>query len=118
MAPSIAKMPAFNYLQLLKREATASPNAAVILDSGTSHNWAQLVNWPGSNSSGFLETGLTTAELAAGLIIAKSSVHTFQPIAVDFYFWHNENCAQERIYIRAYLVEVNADATLPVLVEV
>jgi len=70
------------FLQLLKREATASPNAAVILDSGTSHNWAQLVNWTGSNSSGFLETGLTTAELAAGL------------------------------------VEVNADATLPVLVEV
>lgn len=69
----------FNYLQLLKREATAGPNAAVILDGGTSHNWAELIDWTRSNSGGFLETGLTAAELATGLIITESSVLTLRP---------------------------------------
>lgn len=55
------------YLQLLKSEATTSPNAAVVLDGGTPHHGAELVDWTRSDSGSLLETSLTTAVLATGL---------------------------------------------------
>lgn len=55
------------YLELLKCEATSSPNAAVVFDSWGSHNGAELVDRAGSNSSGLRKTGITTTVLASRL---------------------------------------------------
>jgi hypothetical protein len=55
-------------LQLLKGETTTGADAAVVLDGGASNNRAKEVDGTGSNSSRLGDAGLTTAELATGLV--------------------------------------------------
>jgi hypothetical protein len=58
----------YPYLQLLQSEAPTSARAAVVLDSRALNNGSQTVDGAGSNASGFGDTGITTAVLAAGLL--------------------------------------------------
>ncbi len=54
-------------LQLCERETSSSPDAAVILDTGTSNDWAKLVDGARRNSGGLFDACLSSALLAAGL---------------------------------------------------
>lgn len=54
-------------LQLLEGETTASSDAAVVLNGGTSYNWAELVDWARSKGGSLRETSLTTSVFPAGL---------------------------------------------------
>lgn len=61
------------YLEFLEGEATASSNAAVVLDGRASHDGPQLVNRARSDSSGLGKTGLTTTVLPAGLQLKRKN---------------------------------------------
>jgi hypothetical protein len=117
----------FVYLQLGKGETTTGTDTAVVLDGRAPHNGTQLVDGARGNSGGLRETGLTTAVLATGLYPKETlSVHHAQKIVQNNSSRQNfiipcclsdTNSPSDR-FEKAYLLEVHADTTLPVLVEV
>lgn len=51
----------------MEGETTASSDAAVVLNGGTSDNWAELVDWARSKGGSLRETSLTTSVFPARL---------------------------------------------------
>jgi hypothetical protein len=98
-----------SYLQLLEREAAASANPAVVLKSRASHNGAELVEGTRGDGGSLGLTGGTSRLLLAGLY--------FQVLVNGAIL---QKAVQPKIVLNfvAYLVEVGANPTLPVLAEV
>lgn len=60
------------YLELGERESTSCSHATVVFDRGAADDGAELVDGTGSYGAGFLETGISTAGFAAGLVVEIS----------------------------------------------
>lgn len=100
-----------NYLQLLDGETTSGAGTAVVLDRWAADNWPQLVHWAGGNSGGLGETGIATSKLATWLLYVLDSFPTsFSSIVRCGFFVSQRVCM--------YLIEVNANPTLPILAEI
>lgn len=104
-----------SYLELGEGETTTGTDPSVVLKGRASHDRSELVDGTGSQSSGLGLTSSTSPGLAAGLFENKSIsrvqiVPTF-PMSQLFFsiIWVS------RI---AYLVEVSANPSLPILAEI
>lgn len=111
-----------SYLQLSQGETTASTNTAVVLDGGAAHNGTQLVDGTGSDGSGLGDTVLTSAVLTTGLngrmLVHQVRVKNFSPKPVVGNIVRRERECSSGKFSKSYLVEVHADALLPILAEV
>lgn len=90
----------------MEGETTASSDAAVVLNGGTSDNWAELVDWTRSKGSSLRETSLTTSVFPAGLNRDVSWPGSSRSIT------------RNSLWYISYLVEMYSDTSVPVLVEV
>ena len=104
------------YLQLIESEATALPDAAVVLDGRASHDGAELVDGTGGDGGGLGPARFPATGLRAGLDTRVRSQQVpkqkFRPNDLG------GKMLSSRIWGFSYLVEVGADPTLPVLAEI
>lgn len=103
------------YLELLKGEAAALTDAAVVLDGRASHDGAELVDGAGGDGGGLGPAVFPAPGLRTGLHTIVSHKNTSQIPPSLSSLVGEKNSGFESL---SYLVEVGADPTLPVLSEI